>query len=164
MTAKPTMEEYASVPHHMYDVVDMHVKDFNVNKYLALSLPCIEDILSRGKLPIVVGGTNYYIEGLLFEKPQSTSCFIYEPEVFNYAFAQAKERLPEKFAALIEEFRINIPLDNKAEIELKYSTIEDEILMHDLLKKVDPKMGEYLHARDRRRVINALFKYFKFLY
>jgi len=36
--------------------------------------------------------------------------------------------------------------------------------LHDLLKTVDPKMGEYLHSKDRRRVINALFKYFKYLY
>ena len=46
----------------------MKTKDFNVNKYLSLALPVIQDIHSRGKTPIVVGGTNYYIEGLLFEK------------------------------------------------------------------------------------------------
>jgi tRNA dimethylallyltransferase len=70
MTAKPTTAEKLRVPHHMYDVVDMNAKNFNVNKYLELALVCIEGILERGKLPIVVGGTNYYIEGLLFEKPQ----------------------------------------------------------------------------------------------
>jgi tRNA dimethylallyltransferase len=68
MTAKPTYEEKEIVPHHLYDVVDMKTKDFNVNKYLSLALPVIQDIHSRGKTPIVVGGTNYYIEGLLFEK------------------------------------------------------------------------------------------------
>jgi tRNA A37 N6-isopentenylltransferase MiaA len=39
-----------------------------VNKYLEFAIPCIESILKRRKLPIVVGGTNYYIEGLLFDK------------------------------------------------------------------------------------------------
>ena len=68
MTAKPTPEEKSQAPHHVYDVVEMHRKDFNVNKYLDLAIPKIDEILSRGKLPIVVGGTNYYIEGLLFEK------------------------------------------------------------------------------------------------
>jgi tRNA dimethylallyltransferase len=66
MTAKPTMEERERVPHHLYDVVDMNTKDFNVNKYLSLAIPAIADIHSRHKFPIVVGGTNYYIEGLLF--------------------------------------------------------------------------------------------------
>ena len=73
MTAKPTSEERERAPHHLYDVVDPKTKDFNVNKYLALALPIIEDIQSRGRLPIVVGGTNYYIEGLLFEKGASES-------------------------------------------------------------------------------------------
>lgn len=68
MTAKPTNEEKAQVPHHIYDVVDMDRKDFNVNKYLELAVPKIDEILNRGKIPIVVGGTNYYIEGLLFDK------------------------------------------------------------------------------------------------
>jgi tRNA A37 N6-isopentenylltransferase MiaA len=44
----------------------------------------------------------------------------------------------------------------------KYSG--QESLLHELLTSVDPKMGEYLHSKDRRRVINALFKYFKYLY
>ena len=68
MTAKPTKEEKESVRHHLYDVVDLKTKDFNVNKYLDLAIPCINEVLSRAKLPIVVGGTNYYIEGLLFDK------------------------------------------------------------------------------------------------
>jgi tRNA dimethylallyltransferase len=72
MTAKPSVDEKARVSHHLYDVVDMQTKDFNVNKYLALAIPTIAEIHSRGKLPIVVGGTNYYIEGLLFEKSHLT--------------------------------------------------------------------------------------------
>ena len=54
---------------------------------------------------------------------------------------------------------MQIPPNNKAAIEEKYE--DEETLLHDLLKEVDPKMGEYFHSRDRRRVINALFKYFK---
>ena len=38
MTAKPTPEEKSRVPHHVYDVVPMGTKDFNVNKYLSLAL------------------------------------------------------------------------------------------------------------------------------
>ena len=46
----------------------MKTKDFNVNKYTEIAIPEIDEILSRKKLPIVCGGTNYYIEGILFEK------------------------------------------------------------------------------------------------
>jgi tRNA A37 N6-isopentenylltransferase MiaA len=63
---------------------------------------------------------------------------------------------------LIEDFRLNIPPDNKAAIEEKYAGERDQLL-HELLSVVDPKMGSYLHSKDRRRVINALFKYFKYI-
>lgn len=113
-------------------------------------------------MPIVVGGTNYYIEGLLFEKQQTEEEFKYDSEKFNEALNKARETLDQKYSELIEEFRKLIPVDNKAGIEEKYSG--QESLLHDLLRTVDPKMGEYLHSKDRRRVINALFKYFKYLY
>jgi len=62
---------------------------------------------------------------------------------------------------MISDFKEKIPIDNKNAIEEKY---EDSSMLHELLKIVDPKMGEYLHVKDKRRIINALFKYFKYLY
>ena len=41
MTAKPTIEEKSMAKHHMFDVVDMFTKDFNVNKYREMALKCI---------------------------------------------------------------------------------------------------------------------------
>ena len=157
MTAKPTMEERARVPHHLYDVVDMHTKDFNVNKYLSLALPAIADIHSRHKLPIVVGGTNYYIEGLLFDKPQPEAPPDWE--AFHLGISQAQADLPSDFTELLADFDEHIPLDKKSAIEAKYSSQPDTL--HALLTLVDPKLGEYLHTRDTRRVINALVRHFK---
>ena len=58
---------------------------------------------------------------------------------------------------------MNIPLDNKSAIEAKYSSSQQQAdTLHALLTLVDPKMGEYLHSRDTRRIINALFKCFKY--
>ena len=67
--------------------------------------------------------------------------------------------MPEKFKDLLEEFRLQIPVDNKGAIEVKFGA--EEGLLHDLLREVDPKMAEYFHSKDRRRVINALFKALK---
>jgi tRNA dimethylallyltransferase len=50
----------------MYDVVDLFDKMFNVNKYRERVVEVIDDILLRGKTPVVVGGTNYYIEAILY--------------------------------------------------------------------------------------------------
>ena len=63
-TAKPTAEEMDGVPHHMIDVADPE-EDFSVARYVELASACVDDILSRGKLPIVAGGTGLYVDSLL---------------------------------------------------------------------------------------------------
>jgi len=68
MTAKPSPDDYLRVRHHLYEIADMtEVQDFNVQKYTEMAAACIAEIQGRGKLPTVVGGTNYYIESLLFQ-------------------------------------------------------------------------------------------------
>ncbi len=63
-TAKPTPGEMGGVPHHMFDVADP-AEDYSVSRYVEDAAACIDDILARGKLPILVGGTNLYIDSLL---------------------------------------------------------------------------------------------------
>ena len=63
-TAKPTKEEMRGVPHHMLDVADP-AEDFSVARYVDMAAACVDDILARGKLPIVAGGTGLYVDSLL---------------------------------------------------------------------------------------------------
>ena len=63
-TAKPTAEEMEDVPHHMLDVADPE-EDFSVARYVDMAAKCVDDILSRGRLPILAGGTGLYIDSLL---------------------------------------------------------------------------------------------------
>lgn len=63
-TAKPTAEEMDGIPHHMIDVADPE-EDFSVARYVELASACVDNILSRGKLPIVAGGTGLYVDSLL---------------------------------------------------------------------------------------------------
>ena len=63
-TAKPTKEEMRGVPHHMLDVADPG-ESYSVSRYEQEASACVEDILSRGKLPIVCGGTGLYIDALI---------------------------------------------------------------------------------------------------
>lgn len=63
-TAKPTAEEMQGVPHHMIDVADPE-EDFSAARYVDMAATCVEDVLSRGKLPILAGGTGLYIDSLL---------------------------------------------------------------------------------------------------
>lgn len=71
-TAKPTSQERQQVPHHVLDVADPTGDDFTVDRWLRLAESAIALVRSRGRWPIVVGGTNLYVKALLeglFEGP-----------------------------------------------------------------------------------------------
>ena len=63
-TAKPTIEEMQGIPHYMIDVVEPEF-NYSAGLYAKEAKKCIEDIVSRGKVPIVVGGTGLYYRVLL---------------------------------------------------------------------------------------------------
>jgi len=65
-SAKPTPEEMGDVPHHLIDFLDPK-ESYSVSDFRKDAFEKIDDILSRGKLPIVVGGTGLYLNALLFE-------------------------------------------------------------------------------------------------
>ena len=63
-TAKVTPEETQGIKHHMVDVYEPW-ESCSVSRYVTDATACVEDILSRGKLPILVGGTGLYIDSLI---------------------------------------------------------------------------------------------------
>ncbi len=63
-SGKITKREMKGISHHLLDVADPK-KQFSVVEYQTLAAKAIEDILSRGKLPIIVGGTGFYIDALV---------------------------------------------------------------------------------------------------
>ncbi|HMH30903.1 MAG TPA: tRNA (adenosine(37)-N6)-dimethylallyltransferase MiaA [Methylomirabilota bacterium] len=65
-TAKPSAADQALVPHHLLDVVGPD-EDFTAAVFKKLAQEAILDISSRGKLPIMVGGTGLYIDGVLYD-------------------------------------------------------------------------------------------------
>lgn len=72
-TAKVTKEEMQNIPHHLIDFVEVE-DEFSVAEFKELCIEKIEDIISRGKTPILVGGTGLYfsavINDLTFEKEE----------------------------------------------------------------------------------------------
>ena len=62
-TAKPTPQERAQVPHHLIDVVEAE-QDYDVVQYVAQAEAALADILARGRVPLVVGGTGFYLSAL----------------------------------------------------------------------------------------------------
>jgi tRNA dimethylallyltransferase len=66
-SGKITKREMKSVPHHLLDVVDPK-KVYTAEKFKNDGKKAISDILSRGKLPIICGGTGFYIDALVFDE------------------------------------------------------------------------------------------------
>lgn len=75
-TAKPTEEEKQKIIHHLISIID-NDKSFSVADYLKLAREKIKEVNSRGKLPVIVGGTGLYISSLVnnieFEESNSNS-------------------------------------------------------------------------------------------
>ena len=65
-TAKPTPQEMEGIKHHMLDVADPK-QPFTVSDYEKLALPIVERLISKGKVPIICGGTGFYINALLYK-------------------------------------------------------------------------------------------------
>ena len=65
-TAKPTRVEMGGIPHHLIDVVEPW-EQFSVSDFERLALPVIDDILERGKTPVLCGGTGFYLNALLYK-------------------------------------------------------------------------------------------------
>ncbi len=88
-SAKPTLEEMAGIPHHMIDVVSPD-EEFSVALFRELSEKYIDDISSRGKLPIIVGGTGLYINSITY--PLDFTDVAYDLEYREHLEKLAKEK------------------------------------------------------------------------
>ncbi len=65
-TAKPSIEEMQGVKHHLIDVVDA-TATFTVSDYKEMAEPIINDLLNQGKIPVICGGTGFYINSLIYD-------------------------------------------------------------------------------------------------
>lgn len=65
-SAKITGDEMQGIPHYMIDILEP-TEDFNVAAFQRYAKGCLEEIYSHGRLPILVGGTGFYIQALLYD-------------------------------------------------------------------------------------------------
>lgn len=87
-TAKPTESEMQGVKHHLIDVAEP-TDTFSVGDYRDLALKEVKSLLSRGKIPVICGGTGFYINSLLFD--------------FSYGNGVGNPLVREKYKKLAEE-------------------------------------------------------------
>lgn len=65
-SAKISKDEMEGIPHHLIDVLDPS-EEFNIVKFKELSLKAMEEIYAKGKIPIIAGGTGFYIQSVLYD-------------------------------------------------------------------------------------------------
>ncbi|XP_072303741.1 tRNA dimethylallyltransferase isoform X2 [Eucyclogobius newberryi] len=127
ITNKVTAEERAQCRHHMISFVDPLVSTYTVVDFRNKALTLIEDMHSRNKLPIVVGGTNYYIESLLWRVLLDTGD--------NEDSGDGEDTVSNR----------KLQLEKLGGAEL-----------HKQLMEVDPTMAAMLHPNDIRKVARSL--------
>lgn len=103
-TAKPTADEMQDVPHHMLSIINPD-ENYSVARYVSDASACVDDILSRGKLPIVVGGTGLYVDSLVrgtefaeFEEDKA-----YRNELFEIYEKEGADKLHKMLAEVDPE-------------------------------------------------------------
>ena len=95
-TAKIMPKEMLGVKHYLIDVLDP-TDDFNVVIFQQMAKHALEEIYSKGKIPIVVGGTGFYIQALLYDTTfEETEESVYRQELTRYYEQYGAHMLHEK--------------------------------------------------------------------
>ncbi len=99
-SAKPSPQQLEEVPHHLVDMIDPR-EEFSAARYQKLAKAAIADVISRGKQPVVCGGTGLYLESLLYDLD-----FAAEPESEHARgryYEIAEQEGPEELYSILME-------------------------------------------------------------
>jgi tRNA dimethylallyltransferase len=105
-TGKITHEEMKGVPHHLIDIKDPN-EDFSVEEFQKLCFEKIEEILSRGNVPILCGGTGFYIQAI-------TDNIVFQDIPKNETL---RHELEEKTLEELQEILLQIPKEDGASVD-----------------------------------------------
>lgn len=131
-SSKPSPEQRARVRHHLIDVLDPG-DDFSAFQFVELAERALEDIERRDKLPIIVGGTYFYLRAL------------------QYGMYPTPSILPETLDEIEKEYFVENDTADSPDSEVSANS-----RMHAELKARDSKAAEKIHPNDRYRLVRAL--------
>ena len=116
-SAKPSQKDMDAIPHHLYGFVDP-ADDITVAQYQQLAFDKIDEILSRGKTPIVVGGTGLYLNSLIYKMSFAAKPINLKrrDELEHLAEVRGKEYLFELLSAVDPEAAARIHPNNTRKI------------------------------------------------
>jgi len=120
-SAKITEKEMDGVPHHLIDVLSPF-EEFHIVRFQELAKKAMEDIYNRGKTPVFVGGTGFYIQAITKD--------------IDFTEGEEDKQYREELSRLAAE--------------------KGNEFLHEMLREVDKKSAEEIHANNVKRVIRAL--------
>lgn len=149
-TAKIREEERQGIPHHLIDVLDPW-EDFNVVRFQKMAREALEEIWERGHIPIVTGGTGFYIQALLYdihftENNEDSSL---RKDLENYARENGAEALHSRLAEV----------DEKAASQIHFNSVKRVIRALEFYYQTGKKISEH-NEEERKRTSPYDFKYF----
>ena len=149
-TDKISPDKMGGVPHHLIDFLDPH-EDFNVFTFQKLVKEAIADIASRGKVPIIVGGTGFYIQAVLYDIDftETDEDESYRHELEERARSEGVHVLHEELKAVDPESAIAIHENNSKRV----------IRALEYYKKTGKKISQH-NTEQHARTSPYDFKYF----
>lgn len=167
-SAKPSEEEKRGVPHYLIDVASP--KDsFSVGDYEELAVPAVEDISGRGKIPIICGGTGFYVNSVLYRMSYGLSKGdigirrkyerAAEEKGREFVYSILKEKDPETAAKLHPNDLVRVirALEIFDATGVKKSDIKDEMVpRYDFIALMPTLPREILYERINARVDNMM--------
>ena len=152
-TAKITRDEMKGVPHHMIDVADPR-EAMSAARYKEMAVPAIEGIYERGKIPVVVGGTPFYAQGLIYDIDFGAGG---PADNGNSGGFPGAETGSADGSVSTEAGRAGEACPG----ETGYLQEMDSDSLYGLLSRVDPESAEVIHKNNRKRVLRALQYYYE---
>jgi len=98
-TAKPSPSARREIPHHLLDVIEPQ-KSFSAGEYARMARECLREISSRGRLPVITGGTGFYLRGLLYGLPALPE----RDELLRARLSTREQRRPGSLHRLLRRF------------------------------------------------------------
>ena len=116
-TAKVTPEEMDGVKHYLIDAIEP-TEDFHVVRFQKMVLEAMDEIYSKGKIPIICGGTGFYIQAILYDiqftKQEIDEC--YRKSLEDYADEFGNEALHLRLNEVDPESASTIPAANRKRV------------------------------------------------
>lgn len=162
-SAKITKEEMDGVPHHMIDILDPW-EDFNVVLFQKLCKEAIADIHTRGKMPILVGGTGFYIQAVLRDIAftENEDDTVYRKEMEQFAETNGDEALHDRLREIDPVSAEAIPAGNRKRVirALEYFHLTKEpISLHNERERKRPNAYNacyFVLTDDRERLYERI--------